>query len=93
MSLTALCLILLAGIRARLWAAIGRVERSREYLAAHAHFRLWHGADEAGFGVMPQLAGADIRPKEAASHYDRAARLAAIPAGENPANRGVQSLL
>ncbi len=25
--------------------------------------------------------------------YDRAARLAAIPAGESPANRGVQSLL
>ena len=27
------------------------------------------------------------------SHSDRAARLAAIPAGENPANRGIQSLL
>jgi hypothetical protein len=25
--------------------------------------------------------------------HDRAARLAAIPAGESPANRGVQSLL
>src|SRR6478609_8259547 len=31
--------------------------------------------------------------KASSSHFDRAARLAAIPAGENPANRGVQSLL
>ena len=38
MSLTALCLILLAGIRARLWAELGNY---REYLAAPAHFRLW----------------------------------------------------
>jgi hypothetical protein len=34
-----------------------------------------------------------IYKKVALLAFDRAARLAAIPAGENPANRGVQSLL
>jgi len=33
---------------------------------------------------------ADVQPSV---DFDRAAKLAAIPAGESPANRGVQSLL
>jgi hypothetical protein len=49
--------------------------------------------NEGECAVCPELAIADISPQEADSRFDRAARLAAIPAGENPANIGVQSLL
>jgi cation diffusion facilitator family transporter len=51
-----------------------------------------HNLGDVWVSLAPVLAGL-LLVATGYSFFDRAARLAAIPAGENPANRGVQSLL
>src|SRR5450759_2079285 len=93
-----------AGLRAgkpchRRWSAYGTL---REYSEAPLHTR--GGSRMPELGPYGSVRGARSNARPYRDHWselalnlsvvnDRAARLAAIPAGESPANRGVQSLL
>jgi len=93
--------ILRTGLSTCYWRPLGRLPASRllppRSGLERSDFVQWPSATDFSLGPDVSFRGeAEVgRATESAASVesDRAAKLTAIPAGESPANRGVQSLL